>query len=173
MKNNTLSNREQGVVGLALLGVIVVVLVALAFIFVMRAQKQDEPAKTTTAENNGSSTLSRNARNTQRVTDVSNLLGATTEFVNNNSGNLPSDFSDGQVVGQVDQNPVRVPFKFYTSASVVQGEHPPLTEDSIRLVLGAACAEDGSTVNSSRRATAVQYGFEEQNGRFSGKCKDG
>jgi flagellar basal body-associated protein FliL len=163
-------NRERGVVGLVLLGIIVVVMAVAAFFFVARKQDnktaQTDTQTTTTTEGSTqeSTRLQRNQVNTQRRADAAMLLSATSEYVYNNSGNMPREIHDSMLT-QLD---------YYDTATLAMGEQDPVITDELRLVLGATCAADGSTVAGSSRSFAVQFGLRDvSNGEtFNPECQE-
>jgi prepilin-type N-terminal cleavage/methylation domain-containing protein len=113
--------------------------------------------------------LQRNSRNTQRKNDVSNLLGAVSEYVNNNGGALPPD--------NAAVTPLTKLGYFQTSEvqTMVSGAQGVIgtTNDGVRLVKGAKCSTSttGATVVGSTRQIAAQYTYETNSGLAPG-CQD-
>src|SRR5690349_16386144 len=136
MRNQTMRNRESGVVILALFVLIILGVVIAAFLFVKR-QHDHKTVSTTAAEvvEAGGSAISRSAQNVQRKQDASNLLSATAEYVSNNNGTLPSRLSSEMLQGM----------GYYTVASLDRGEQDAVTTDELRLVTGARCLSSGAT----------------------------
>ena len=86
--------------------------------------------------------LQRNSRNTQRRNDVSAMLGAVQEHINNNGGNLPT--TDAQVEANVNLG-------YYQVADVTLSSNPAAnvvnatTADTMVIVTGASCGDSGDT----------------------------
>lgn len=113
--------------------------------------------------------LQRNSRNTQRKADVSAMLGAWAEFVNNNNGTSPtaitqvsgSDFAATNGTYNATTNP-GTPFKmgyFNTLTSVpVQATVPTLSQTApIAIITGATCNGNTPATGASGRNVAVYY----------------
>lgn len=130
--------------------------------------------------------LQRNARNTSRKDDVAALLGAISEFENNNGGQLPAvacpagagpyTLYTGTCGAQTGTGAA---FKtgFYntaapTFAAGAQGALPGTAAgDKMVVVTSAACGNAGATVAGSGRQVAVQYEVE-GSGTFVPACQD-
>lgn len=107
--------------------------------------------------------LQRNSRNTQRKNDVSAVMGAIQEHVNNNSGKLPE--SDDYT--RVKEN---AKISFYDSGSITlstQNSNYPspntssITEDSVLVVNNARCdGNDPTGENASRRSVIALFKVE-------------
>jgi hypothetical protein len=164
MRNQTMRNRESGVVILALFVLIILGVVIGAFLFVKR-QHDHKTVSTTAAEvvEAGGSALSRNAQNVQRKQDASNLLGATAEYVYNNSGQIPTRLTSEMLQGM----------GYYTSASLVEGEQDTVATDEMRLVTSARCLANGATAAGETRQYAVQFSTKNDDNSFTPECKDG
>lgn len=111
------------------------------------------------------------SRNVQRKNDASRALAAGEEFISNNVGTLPVAFTDGTLQG-TDPNdyPSSVDLQYYTSMEVHFGHQTKVEADTLVLVTGAACNDDGSTSDGSSRGLAVMYGEETNTGTFKGVC---
>jgi len=110
--------------------------------------------------------LQRNSRNTQRKGDVSSLLGAVSEYVNNNGGALPT--ADTQVESLVKLG-------YYTTGEVTlaAGAQSAVgtTSEAVRIVTGAKCGTSGAAVAGSSRQIAAQYTYETSGG-LAATCQD-
>lgn len=104
--------------------------------------------------------LQRNNRNTQRRSDVSNMLSAANEYMTNNNGNVPT------TAAQIDNN--------YNNG--FYGTTPaPLTgcvgancnahtnTDTVKIVTGAICGTAGAAT-ASTRGVAVLFAVEDADG---------
>jgi hypothetical protein len=115
------------------------------------------------------------SRNVQRKDDASRALAAGEEFAANNTGTLPTEFHDGALLG-TDPNayPSSVDLQYYTIMAVHFGKQEKVEADTLVLVTGATCADDGSTtdVSATPRSMAVMYGEETSRGTFKGLCID-
>lgn len=122
--------------------------------------------------------LQRNSRNTQRKADVSALLGAWAEYVNNNNGSQPSrvDQSSGSDFltcnsGSACTTTNGTPFKmgYYNALSSVPvqdgGSVPTLSATApIHVLKGFVCnGNTPSTTGASARNVVVYYAIEPNN----------
>lgn len=162
MSNYKNTDRESGVVVLALFVLIIIGVLVAAFLFVKR-EHDKKPVSTTAAEvvEAGGSALSRNAQNTQRKNDAGVVLAATAEYQSNNAGRMPTDLDDLKGLG------------YYTRVSVVTGEQEPVTTDELRLVTGARCLASGATASGSTRQHAAQFSVKTDKNTFEPQCIDG
>ena len=124
--------------------------------------------------------LQRNARNTQRKNDVAAILGAASEFGNNNSGAVPTvacgaanpySLNTGACPG----TGTGASFKqgYYQAAPVIAtGAQLAIGSDTARLVTGASCGAAGATAAGSARQVAVQYEIEGSAG-LTPTCQEG
>jgi prepilin-type N-terminal cleavage/methylation domain-containing protein len=108
--------------------------------------------------------LQRNSRNTQRKNDVQNILGGLSEYVNNNSGQLPANYAAFSS---------NVKLGYYSGSSDVS--YPATgTPDLSKLNVykGASC--NGNTLVTSgvsSRNIAVMYGVEQSGGTLAATCQ--
>src|SRR5690606_13324820 len=74
------------------------------------SQQEQEESTADKAGSGGISlrSLQANARNTARLTDASRVLSDTAVFVGNNMGKLPSGYSEGSLVGNDGDTPVKL-----------------------------------------------------------------
>ncbi|HJP96748.1 MAG TPA: type II secretion system protein [Candidatus Saccharimonadales bacterium] len=106
--------------------------------------------------------LQRNSRNTQRKNDVSALLAAVQEYINNNSGALPT------TAAQVTAN---AKLGFYTGATdvVLNGTS---NKNVVNIVTGAKCNGNAiDTTNASARNVAAVYYVESSSGTTA-QCQE-
>lgn len=111
--------------------------------------------------------LQRNSRNTQRKNDVSALLGAVSEYVNNNGGSLPPNSAAITALAKTG---------YYTGSDIqalAAGAQSalPTTSDAVRIVTGAKCGANGATAAGSSRQVAAQYTYETSSG-LAATCQD-
>ncbi len=112
--------------------------------------------------------LQRNSRNTQRKTDVSSVLGAVQEYVDNNGGSLPGavnvDTASSQVLfcasgtcTTANGTPARLGF-YNTATNSVQfaASAPTLsaTSDTVYVMKGFTCVGNTPTAGSPRSVVA-------------------
>lgn len=108
--------------------------------------------------------LQRNSRNTQRKNDVSQLLGAVTEFSNNNNGKIPTATADQTTAAG------NATLGYYDSVGWAAGAQGAIGGDTVRIVTGAKCGTSGATVAGSARQIAVQY-MNEGSGGLNPTCQ--
>lgn len=120
--------------------------------------------------------LQRNSRNTQRSTDVGNVLSAISEYVGNNNGQLPaagatSGGATGSLtIGASGSNTVPVSLGYYTAdnVTIVAGgtgtTANPNDTDKIVVVRGAVCdtaaTNVGGAIAGSSRSVVALYTLE-------------
>lgn len=119
--------------------------------------------------------LQRNARNTQRTTDVGNILSAVNEYVGNNNGQLPADGGTGGsgsslTIGASGSNTVPVNLGYYGAANVAitNNSASNLTNanntDTVRVVKGAICDSaaigNATVTGASSRSVVALYTLE-------------
>src|SRR5688572_13360011 len=184
MSTSSKGKAEAGIAHVAVI-VLMVFLVAtvVAMYFMVRSQangvKKNQDTSTaedlpagSSSSNNGSSSLKVNQRNTARKNDASRLLGAATEYINNNSGQLPTTYRDDALGGGAGSTPSSVSFEMYKIISIVSGTQESLMADELRLVTGAKCDKNGATKTSGSRALAVQFALETTDGSYTYDCTD-
>lgn len=111
--------------------------------------------------------LQRNSRNSSRKNDVTAILGAVTEFSSNNNGALPAapaDITNNARLG------------YYTTVALVAngpgpGGQAAIGSDTVRVVTGARCGANGTTVAGGARQIAVQFQNETSSG-LTNTCQD-
>lgn len=119
--------------------------------------------------------LQRNSRNTQRTTDIGNILGGINEFVGNNNGRLPnagdtSNSNGDLLIGASSSNQIPVKLGYYVPTSVTIANYSsanaanPADPDVVRIVKGAVCSTTtiGNATNSgaSTRSIVALYTLE-------------
>ncbi len=125
--------------------------------------------------------LQRNSRNTQRKNDVSSMLGAVQEYINNSGGTMPTqptDFSGNFKAGFYDTtnklyvaaNPAT-----YTAtvvASTATTSTANVSTESVTVVTGYKCTSaTASPTKSSVRSIAVVYVVEANSGNGQLQCQ--
>lgn len=116
--------------------------------------------------------LQRNSRNTQRTTDAGNILSAISEYVGNNSGQLPanggtSGSGSSLTVGAAGSNTIPVNLGYYTAANAsistfAAGNTNTTTTDTVVVMKGAVCSTTttGDPAAGSSRAVVILYTLE-------------
>lgn len=164
--------------------IVLVVVAAMAFIDTKQKHDPGTNSSSSLSAQNGQTEVpasgrldlpsaQRLTRNTLRGTETNRLLANVAEFINNNSGQMPTMYNDGRLTSASADFPATSIMTHYRSVSFVSGEQGGVTDDSLRLVTGAKCGSDGRTVSGSSREYAAQYGFEEEGGTFSPRCVAG
>lgn len=105
--------------------------------------------------------LQRNSRNTQRKDDVSRVLGAAQEVINNNNGSIAG-------LTQANLNTAVGTYAYYTGASVsvaAGASANGTTVDSVQVRTGATCAAPGAAnfgdaIAGTTRQIAIIYTIE-------------
>ncbi|MDZ7786540.1 MAG: type II secretion system protein [Candidatus Saccharibacteria bacterium] len=106
--------------------------------------------------------LQRNSRNTQRRNDVSAVLGAFSEYTNNNRGELPSSFGDIQPLVELGYyEPSNITISAYSSDTFTADS------DTLNIYTGAECgdvsfgsATPRGAVSGPSRSIAATFGIE-------------
>jgi hypothetical protein len=117
----------------------------------------------------GAASGTNNQANTSRSEDAATILGAASEFMANNSGQVPTDFVDGELTGQPGSNAVPVMLGHYETVKVSSGAQDPLNKDELWLVTGAECSAQNGASASSARSIVALYVHENDDG-FEPKC---
>jgi len=108
--------------------------------------------------------LQRNARNTSRKNDVAGALGAASEFVNNNSGTLPTtgamSGSTLTISGAAGTNSATATLGYYTSGVTVStqasyGTTNNTTTETVVILTGATCSGNNPAAGTGRGIAAV------------------
>lgn len=110
--------------------------------------------------------LQRNARNTQRKSDVSAMLAAVNEYTANNAGKLPSTnvektaaFSNAKL-GYYTSGEGTAAGQVGWLAGAQAAPAPTPANDRIIIVTSAKCGTAGATIGGSARQIALQYQLE-------------
>jgi len=118
--------------------------------------------------------LQRNARNTQRSTDIGNILAGINEYVGNNNGRLPTGFGGSGselIVGTGSANTIPVNLGYYSADDIELQELKgsgsvanPQNENRVVIVTGATCDTSengiGNAVSGSSRSVVALYTLE-------------
>ena len=116
--------------------------------------------------------LQRNARNTQRSEDAGNMLGAISEYVSNNGGQLPanggtSGSGNALSIGAAGSNTIPVTLGYYQATNVSvstfsAGSTNTTTTDTVVIMKGAVCSTTtaGDPASGSARAVVILYTLE-------------
>jgi prepilin-type N-terminal cleavage/methylation domain-containing protein len=95
--------------------------------------------------------LQRNSRNTQRKNDVSGILGAVSEFSNNNNGALPAVTDKALVLQNVKLGIYDTTGVTFASGSGTNEANP----DKITVVMKAQCSGSDAVSSNSRQFVAL------------------
>lgn len=137
--------------------------------------------------------LQRSARNTQRKNDVSDLLGAVTEYENNNNGSTPTGCTlvgtnTVEFTGPAGSAPSNAKVGYYSSGCSVtsapaQGaiglDLTPATtltapssaaDDYVVISIGQKCATSTTTEQGAARGFSAVYEIESSGG-YTGQCQ--
>lgn len=121
--------------------------------------------------------LQRNSRNTQRKNDVSNLLGAISEYTSNNNGKIATRETVVTPNAKLSFfDPANVDVRCMQAVSVTSGSHACTAvayaapnDNQVRIFVGAKCNPSGNstsganmayTTGASTRNTATVYKIE-------------
>jgi cbb3-type cytochrome oxidase subunit 3 len=117
--------------------------------------------------------LQANQRNTARRNDAALLLASAGDFVNSNSGSLPTGFDSTTVslTGVDGTQSTPVGLGFYEAVTVLSGKQPAVTVDELQLVTGAACGASGGAVTSSSRGMVALFSLENKSGGYTAQCE--
>jgi prepilin-type N-terminal cleavage/methylation domain-containing protein len=117
--------------------------------------------------------LQRNSRNTQRKNDVSRILGAINESINNNSGKL--DFTDAEVITAAGDLAYYTELNVTGSGQTLTVSTPAAdvlngtTTDSIAIYIGAKCSGADADADGSNREVAILYRLESNTAMCTGQ----
>jgi hypothetical protein len=173
---------EGGFAHLAIVFLVVVLILGAGIAVFAKVKSSDEESQKASMSSQSAdvspssgTSLQINQRNTARKNDASRLLGAVTEYANNNNGQLPTMFEDGQITGSAATvTPVIISFDMFTSVKFVSGHQSPATATSeLRLVTQAACGDNGATTSGTSRSYVVQFVLEKVGGGHTSDCKEG
>lgn len=136
--------------------------------------------------------LQRNNRNTQRRTDVGNLLAGISDFATNNNGQLPNTIAitDGTATftrtGCAGCSESEAKIAFFTAQGTAAGQVEMLgtyaargpfdtpTNDRVALVISAACdgPNSGETTPGAARQFVAIFSAETGSNSFAGQCQE-
>jgi len=129
--------------------------------------------------------LQRNSRNTQYRNEASRLLGATQEFVNNNSGTLPAASGSGTAGSDAAKifalaNPKNVSVLTVVASGTVTAQSPTLgaTPTDILVSGGVKCGASGgasvtpTVTGASARSLILVYAVENADGSVNAQCTE-
>lgn len=120
--------------------------------------------------------LQRNSRNTQRKNDVSQMLGAVSEYVSNNAGSLPAT---GAFLTAFSNNAPKL--GYYTTAANVSWSNPsvatapadPANLDKVTVASFAKCNGSASTTTgATARSIVAVYDVEGSGGAILPQCQE-
>lgn len=106
--------------------------------------------------------LQRNSRNTQRKNDVAALLGAVSEYVNNNAGSLPGSATD------VTNN---AKLGFYDDSDVSYGASAGTDVNRVYIVTGSKCNGNALTTSGATSRNVAALFFVETSGGTTAQCQ--
>lgn len=105
--------------------------------------------------------LQRNSRNTQRKNDVSALLGAVSEYANNNAGKLPAAANKADILANAKTG-------FYGAADITISDTNaanPDNVDKVTIAMKAKCVDGGGSAAGSTRQFVALYTVETGGGK--------
>jgi hypothetical protein len=176
-------NRQQR--GHVWLLVIIVVAVAASVVFFAVRQsfapKPDSDQSTTTEEDSQPASdchLScasnlRLSKNVGRKNDAQSLASSVANYINNNSGTMPTDWQNGQLIGASGTTSERTELNVYKQISVAEAPQSALTTDSVRVVRHGVCGQNGTaTRGNTITGYAIQYSqlVDLDSGAVEGEC---
>lgn len=105
--------------------------------------------------------LQRNARNTERKNDVAAVLGAVSEWSNNNEGKLPTAAQSAEVLANA-----KLGYYETSSVTFASGNRAnPNDTDHVVVVTKAECSAGHDAVGASARQFVALYTVETGNGK--------
>ncbi len=116
--------------------------------------------------------LQRNSRNTQSKNEAASILGAVSEFTNNNNGKLPASTDSAKVISNAKLTNI--------TTLVIENESQSSSPSSTQAVLklGAKCTSptgaltDDLTTGGTLRQVALLYQIEDSGGPIAA-CQEG
>ena len=115
--------------------------------------------------------LNRSKNNTARKSDAATLASAITEYVNNNSGLLPTGTTFNNVTSLWKPGYYVATNVTYTSSTVAQAIPDPGSLDKISVGNYSACSGNvGVTLGASARGVVIVYDVEIGGGGTSPQC---
>ncbi len=117
--------------------------------------------------------LQRNSRNTQRRSQVAGYLGATTEFMSNNNGALPTTVAHATTINGLAADSIMTE---PTVAPAVGAQTGVISNNGpFQLVTAAKCdtATIGNTIAGPARAVALRFATENSTGGNVPQCQEG
>lgn len=114
----------------------------------------EEKAQQSSGEQTVYSENLRLSKNISRKNDAQSLATSVANYINNNSGNLPTSWQNNYLVGGGGTSSVQTELTVYHEVLVAEAPQPALTTDSIRIVRHGLCGGDGS---ASRGNTITGY----------------
>jgi len=109
--------------------------------------------------------LQRNSRNTQRKNDVSAILGAVSEWSNNNTGSLPASGDKANVL-------TYAKLGFYQAADISIGTTGGTDVDNVYVATGNKCNGNAlTTTGATTRNIAALY-YVETGGGTTAQCQE-
>ncbi len=120
--------------------------------------------------------LQRNSRNTQRRSDISSILGAVTEYSNNNNGSLPASgvfstvFANANPTLAYYQTAANVTFVKQVAATIVAD---PADLDKIVVANYAKCVNNAAVVTgATARSIVAVFDIEGSGGAKVAQCQE-
>lgn len=164
---------EAGIAHLTILIAAIVVIGVALSVFLLVRSSDSKDSESYTADS--SSSFQVNHRNTARKNDVSKLLVAATEYINNNSGQLPTAYENGVLKGSnPDSNNLAPQFETLKYVTFAKGQQAAVTGlYDMRFVSQAVCGENGETITASSRSYVVQFALENVTGGTTPTCQEG
>jgi prepilin-type N-terminal cleavage/methylation domain-containing protein len=114
--------------------------------------------------------LQRNSRNTQRKNDVSALMGAVQEHINNNSGKLPTaanQVTDNAKISIYDPSDIN-----YANPSAAQTTAPGSDNNVVYIRGYMKCSDNAIATSGATKRSVAAYYFIETSGGTTAQCQD-
>ncbi len=119
--------------------------------------------------------LNRNSRNTQAKNAASNILGAVSEFQNNNNGQLPTNVSsadDGTVNVTGASGTASSQAKIQAGYTASRGSSMPSEPGTFVVNLGYKCNNNAFATTRTPRAASIGYVVENGSGTTAAQCTE-
>jgi prepilin-type N-terminal cleavage/methylation domain-containing protein len=107
--------------------------------------------------------LQRNSRNTQRKNDVAALVGAVSEYVNNNAGALPT--TAAQITGNAKLG-------FYAAGDVNLGTSGGTDVNDVYIATGNKCNGNALTTSGATSRNIAALYYVETSGGTAAQCQE-
>jgi prepilin-type N-terminal cleavage/methylation domain-containing protein len=128
--------------------------------------------------------LQRNARNTNRKSDISRISSSVSNFVSDNNGSLPLTAADGTTVlkdagtlgqlsltaGVLSTAPTSGQLAVYPAPFAAASIPATAADNEAVLLEGAQCSGGSAAASTASRAAVLLYPIEQSGGAFTWSC---